>query len=82
MGRKFQKHKRPRALGSIKLVPDWKKCTKWLSIRFSAAGIVANGLWLLLPGLQQNISSDLITKITLGLFMLIAIGRMVDQNKE
>ncbi len=65
----------------MRLVSDWKKCRKWFSIKFSVVGLAASGMWLYLPTLQSTVSADLMVKITLGLFILIGIGRIVDQDK-
>lgn len=66
----------------MKLVPDWRNAKRWLSIQFSILGSVASGLWLIFPQIKDNLPEQLTIKIFLTLFVLIAIGRMIDQNKE
>lgn len=59
----------------MKLVDDWKKCLKWLSIQLCAIGILATSMWDLVPVLNSP-------KITILLFILIAVGRLIDQEKK
>lgn len=66
----------------MKLVDDWKRCYTWFSVIFAALGATATGLWVLLPALQQTLPPPLMTKITLGLFVTIGLGRLVNQDKK
>ncbi len=66
----------------IQLVDDWKYCRKWLSVKLSVLGTVSCGLWLYLPALQSAIPQNLLTLITMGLFLMIGIGRVIDQGSN
>lgn len=59
----------------MNLVNDWKKCWKWFSIQISLLGVVATSLWDYIPALQSS-------KMVMGLFVLIVIGRIIDQEKK
>lgn len=66
----------------MKLVEDWKQAHTWISVKLSALGVVATGLWIFLPVVQSVVSPETSVRITLGLFVLIGLGRIVDQGKK
>ncbi len=58
----------------MRLVDDWRNAHKWLSIQFCILGIVAEGLWDYIPVLQSS-------KVTILFFALIALGRLIKQER-
>lgn len=67
----------------LKLVRDWKRCWKWLSMQFSVIGIAMSFAWgFLAPKLQDSIPNHIAAGIALVIFFLIAFGRVIDQNKD
>lgn len=59
----------------MKLVDDWRNAHKWISVQLCILGVVAESLWEYIPALQSP-------KIMILFFMLIAIGRIIKQEKD
>lgn len=64
----------------IKLVNDYKSAWKWITIHLSILGGAATAMWEYMPALQSAVPQPLATKITIGLFASIAIGRLIRQG--
>ena len=61
----------------MKLVPNWTKAWKWMSVQFIAIA----ALWEAIP-LEAKAVLDPATQswITLGLLVAAGVGRMIDQG--
>ena len=67
----------------MKLVDDWKKSYKWLSIHCMALATAVQGAWIYIPDdMRQSIPSSLVTGVTIGLLALGIIGRYINQTKD
>lgn len=67
----------------MKLVQDWKQCWKWLSMHFTGLGLAGAATYMALPSkLQDAIPHNLVPWLSMGLFCLIFVGRIVDQEKK
>ena len=62
----------------MRLVPNWQKAHRWLSMQFLAAAAV----W---EGIPEDVkvsvlSADKQARVTFALLILAGIGRMIDQG--
>jgi len=63
----------------LKLVENWKAAPKWLSMQFLALSAV----WVTIPpDAKAVIPVDWHGKITLALFIGVALGRLIYQGTE
>lgn len=67
----------------MKLVPDWRKAGKWLSIQIPAANVAFLATWAVLPQKFQD-SLPLWAVITIAVLLLLAgmFGRLVQQDDK
>ena len=66
----------------IKLVEDWKKAWKWLSVQLAALAVVAMQLYQQFPQFQSYIPDKMFHNIMSGLVALIIIGRLIQQGEK
>lgn len=67
----------------IRLVRDWQKSWKWLSMQSMAISVAFLGTWELLPEeLKSSIPSELSTKIAIGILVFGMMGRLINQDKQ
>jgi hypothetical protein len=65
----------------IKIVPDWRKSWKWLSMNIPAINVAFLATWALLPEkFQDAISMEHALYIAIALIGAGMFGRLVDQN--
>ena len=62
----------------MKLVSNWRKAWKWLSMQFIALALV----WETIPDdvKLSVLSPDWLGRITFALLILAGVGRMIDQG--
>lgn len=67
----------------MKLVDNWKKCYRWLSMQgFLLAGFLQT-TWMGLPAeWKETVPDNLIYVMTIFALILGAVGRLVDQKSE
>lgn len=67
----------------FRLVEDWKRCHKWISINCMAIAASFQGAWLYIPDdLRHSIPQKLITFITISLLILGIVGRLINQKTD
>jgi len=65
----------------MKLVQDWRKGWKWLSVQFAAIGLAASAAWLAVPADLTATVPDWARNVVSGvIFAGVLVGRMVDQG--
>lgn len=63
-----------------KLVPDWRRSWRWISVQMMTAAGAVQGAWLAVPDdLKTSVPPALVQWITLGLLLLGVGGRLVTQ---
>lgn len=66
----------------MKLVHDWKRCYRWISMNAMVWAMAIHGAWLMLPeDMKAHIPASLISVASIGLLVLGTVGRLVDQQK-
>lgn len=67
----------------MRLVNDWKKSYKWLSMHCMTLAGAVQGAWLYIPqDIRQSVPQTFIVGITIGLLALGIFGRLIDQDKK
>lgn len=66
----------------IELVNEWKTSYKWITTKLCILGITISSSWDLLPALQQSIPPSLYAKIITILFIIVIIGRNINQGSN
>ncbi len=65
----------------VKLVPNWRKAWKWLSMWFMGLAAVAQTAWASLPpDALAVIPVDIRGYITIGLVLAAMVSRVIDQG--
>lgn len=63
------------------LVPDWRSCWRWWSIRAMSAALALQGAWLALPDdLRAGVPDSWAQIVTAALMVLGLAGRLVAQQ--
>jgi protein-S-isoprenylcysteine O-methyltransferase Ste14 len=66
----------------MKLVTDWRKARKWLSIQIPAINIAFLGTWAVLPSkFQDALPVWAVVGIAVALLVLGMVGRLIQQDK-
>lgn len=67
----------------MKLVPDWKRAHRWLSVQISGAGAAVIATYMLLPdAMRATFTPGELHVLTLLAFGLVILGRLVDQDHK
>jgi hypothetical protein len=71
----------------LKLVDDWKRCHRWLSIRFLAIGGAVQGIVVAVGAtpMSQYVQPWVLTALSdfaLVCMLAAAIGRVIDQKEN
>jgi protein-S-isoprenylcysteine O-methyltransferase Ste14 len=67
---------------TMKLVPNWRKARKWLSIQIPAVNIAFLGTWAVLPPkFQDALPVWAVVAIAVALLALGMVGRLIQQEK-
>lgn len=65
----------------MKLVDDWKKAWKWLSVQLPALNLAFLGTWALLPEkFQEALPMPWVIGIAVALIVCGMVGRLVKQK--
>lgn len=66
----------------MKLVYNWRKAYKMLSIQAMAFATAIQGAWVFVPeDMKATIPASIVQWVTMGLLAFGIIGRLVDQPK-
>lgn len=67
----------------MKLVPDWKRAHRWMSVQISGAGAAVIATYMLLPeAMRATFTPNELHLLTLLAFVLIIGGRLIDQDHK
>jgi hypothetical protein len=64
----------------MRLVEDWKKCWKWLSVWLAGASAIAMQLYEQFPAFKTYIPDKAFHHVMTALIILIIVGRLIKQN--
>lgn len=65
----------------MKLVDDWRRAPKWISMRAAVAGMALLGAWSVMPeDLKASLPAWATTGTAVGILVLVAVGRLVKQT--
>ena len=65
----------------MKLIPNWKRAHRMLSVQLTTLNAGVVGGWQVLPpDWKQVIPHGLMVKAAIGLFVLTAVSRLIDQG--
>jgi len=66
----------------MKLIPEWRKAWRMLSVQAMTWAAVAQGVWLEMPAEDKaNLPPHLVHYVTIALLVLGVYGRVVKQEK-
>ena len=66
----------------MKLIPNWKKAWRMVSVQAMALAGSIQGAWMFIPeDMKSSISPNIVQSVTVALLILGIAGRMVDQPK-
>jgi len=66
----------------MKLIPNWKKSWRMVSVQAMALAGSIQGAWMFIPeDMKASISPNIVQGVTVALLVLGIAGRMVDQPK-
>lgn len=66
----------------MRLVENWRKAWRWLSVQFPALNLAFLGTWSVLPAkFQDALPMPWVIGIAVVLIVLGVVGRMIDQSR-
>lgn len=66
----------------MKLIANWKKAWRMLSVQAMALAGAVQGAWMFIPdGMRSSIPANVVQAVTIALLVLGVVGRLVDQPK-
>ena len=66
----------------MKLIANWKKAWRMLSVQAMALAGAVQGAWMFIPAdMRSSIPESTVQMVTLALLGLGVVGRLVDQPK-
>lgn len=66
----------------MKLIANWKKAWRMLSVQAMALAGAVQGAWMFIPdGMRSSIPANVVQGVTIALLVLGVVGRLVDQPK-
>lgn len=66
----------------LKLIPEWRKSWRMLSVQCMGAALALQGAWTSMPAeLQQAVPAGIVQVVTVTLLGLGIVGRLVVQPK-
>lgn len=67
----------------MKLVANWKRAWRWISVQVMVLAGALQGAWMFVPDdLRTSIPHGIVQGFTLVLLVLGVIGRLVDQTPK
>lgn len=65
----------------MKLVPNWSRAWRWLSVQAMVVAGALQGAWMFVPDdLRTSVPHGVVQGFTIVLLVLGVIGRVVDQT--
>ena len=66
----------------MKLIPDWKKAHRFVSVQAMSLAAALQGAWMFMPGdLRAVLNAKLVAIVSLVLLIVGIAGRVIDQPK-
>lgn len=66
----------------MKLIANWKKAWRMLSVQAMALAGAVQGAWMFIPDdMRSSIPANVVQGLTIALLVLGVAGRLVDQPK-
>lgn len=66
----------------MKLIPEWKRAWRMVSVQAMAVAVAAQGAWVMLPAeLQSQVPDWALKGLTAAILVLGIVGRLVKQDK-
>lgn len=66
----------------MKLVPEWKRAWRWISVQSMVVAGSIQGAWMFIPDdMKASIPVGLVQGVTIALLALGVVGRVVKQGK-
>lgn len=66
----------------MKLIANWKKAWRMLSVQAMAIAGAVQGAWMFIPSdMRSSIPESTVQMVTMALLALGVVGRLVDQPK-
>lgn len=66
----------------LKLVEDWKKAYKWLSVQFMALLLVLPEAWQYVPpGVKEALPPHFLSGLSTAIVVAAILGRMIHQGE-
>lgn len=66
----------------MRLVEDWKRCWRWISMQCMTAALAVQGAWMFIPDdMKSSIPPEVVRGATMGLLALGIVGRLKNQTK-
>lgn len=66
----------------MKLVPNWKRAFRMVSIQAMGAAAAIQGAWVFVPeDMKASLPPDLVRWVTVALLVVGIFGRLVQQKK-
>lgn len=66
----------------MKLIANWRKAWRMLSIQAMTLAGAVQGAWMFIPdGMRSSIPANVVQAVTIALLVLGVVGRLVDQPK-
>lgn len=66
----------------MKLIANWKKAWRMLSVQAMALAGAVQGAWMFIPtDMRDSIPANVVQGVTIALLVLGVAGRLVDQPK-
>ncbi len=67
----------------MKLVANWKRAWRWISVQTMVLAGALQGAWMFVPDdLRASIPQNVVQGFTLVLLVLGVVGRLVDQTPK
>jgi hypothetical protein len=65
-----------------RLVDDWQRCWRWLSVQCMTAALAVQGAWMFIPDdMKTSIPPEIVRGATMALLALGIAGRLKNQTK-
>ena len=67
----------------MKLIDEWRKCYKFVSVQAMVLAGAIQGAWVYIPdSLRASVPQNIVTGVTVALLVLGVVGRVIDQGKK
>lgn len=67
----------------MKLVPNWRRAWRWISVQAMVVAGAIQGSWIFIPqDMKASIPQDIVQAVTVALLAFGVAGRLVDQSPK